>query len=58
MARQLICFLQLICFAVAVMLVSNIIFVVIENGPPPVPLDTEGHMAPYTDYPSGIVGWP
>jgi hypothetical protein len=58
MARQLILFLQSMCFAVAVMLVSNIIFLVIENGPPPVPLDTEGHMAQYTDYPSGIAGWP
>jgi|HubBroStandDraft_1064217.scaffolds.fasta_scaffold56440_3 hypothetical protein len=58
MARQLICFLQSMCFAVAVMIASNIILAVIEYGPPAVPLDAEGHMAPYTDYPGGIVGWP
>jgi hypothetical protein len=46
------------CFAVAVMIASNIILAVIEYGPPAVPLDAEGHMAPYTDYPGGIVGWP
>jgi hypothetical protein len=58
MARQLILFLQSMCFAVAVMLVTNVIFLVIQNGPPPVPLDTEGHMAPYTEYPGGMAGWP
>ncbi len=50
--QWLIRLLQYMCIAIAVMIYIEMVVVTARIGPPPVPLDTEGHMDPYWTNPT------
>ena len=53
MTTWILRFLQAMCLAVCSLIVIDIFVDVVKVGPPPVPLDKEGHMAPWSEDP----GW-
>jgi len=57
-ARWIIRRLKCMCLVFTIMIFVEIVAGAMRVGPPPVPLDTEGHMAPYPDFLSWSVGWP
>jgi hypothetical protein len=53
MARYVIRVLQGICLMLFLLIVIDIMVGTIKIGPPPIPLDIEGHTAPFDESP----GW-
>ena len=53
MTKWILRLLQAMCIAVGSLIVIDIFVDVVKVGPPPVPLDKEGHMAPWSEDP----GW-
>ena len=53
MAQYVIRVLQGICLALFLIIVIDVMVDTIKIGPPPIPLDIEGHTAPFDEYP----GW-
>jgi hypothetical protein len=53
MKRRTIRILKYACLTIFVLIGIDVIIFGIKHGPPPVPLDPEGHMAPYYETP----GW-
>ena len=51
MARLTVRVLKILCLTVSLMIAVDVIVVTMKIGPPPVPLDPEGHMAPYSESP-------
>src|ERR1700733_1868610 len=52
MTTWILRFLQAMCLAVCSLIVIDIFVDVVKVGPPPVPLDKEGHMAPWSEDPA------
>ena len=56
--RWLIRLLQYMCIVIAVMIYIEMVVVTARLGPPPVPLDAEGHMDQNPDSASWGAGFP
>jgi hypothetical protein len=52
MWRLIVCLLQIMCLTVFLLIFVDLADLCVDKwkiGPPPVPLDVEGHTAPYSD---------